>query len=93
MKVYLFCIFVLIFLGFYTVSSVEISDEEWTNFKEKFNKSYDEKEDLERREIYQKSKDKVLEHNKMYEEGKSSYNLELNAFADLKPREKLRALG
>lgn len=59
----------------------------------KFNKTYSGEEDAERLELYKKSKVNVAEHNQKYARGESTYEQDLNQFADLKPKEKLRYLG
>lgn len=48
---------------------------------------------MERLQLYKISKKKVVEHNKKFAVGESSYDLEINQFADLKPKEKRRNLG
>ncbi|XP_030745268.1 cathepsin L-like proteinase [Sitophilus oryzae] len=58
-------------------------EEEWINFKSKFNKSYDsEEEEQKRYQIFQDNYDKVVEHNKKFEAGEESSSLAINQFSD-----------
>ncbi|KAF7287548.1 digestive cysteine proteinase 1-like [Rhynchophorus ferrugineus] len=58
-------------------------DEEWANFKTKFNKSYESEEESQKRyEIFKENYHKVLEHNKKYEAGEVTSSLAINQFSD-----------
>ncbi|XP_011191612.1 digestive cysteine proteinase 2 [Zeugodacus cucurbitae] len=65
-----------------------VSDQEWEEYKSKFEKSYsDEAEDQMRRGRYQKSKQTVEEHNKKYENGEVTWKMAINHLSDLTEEE------
>lgn len=51
-------------------------------FQEKFNKTYDATEDLQRLEIFRHKLDEIHEHNEKFEKGLELYSLGLNQFSD-----------
>lgn len=65
-----------------------VSDQEWEEYKSKFNKAYsDDAEDKRRRERYIKSKQMVEEHNKKYENGEVTWKMGINHLSDLTEEE------
>ncbi|XP_017839175.1 protein CTLA-2-beta [Drosophila busckii] len=64
-----------------------VSDQEWTDYKSKFNKNYNAEEDASRRAVYAGTKVKIEAHNKKYESGEVTYQMGINHLADLTPDE------
>ncbi|XP_017146554.1 protein CTLA-2-alpha [Drosophila miranda] len=59
-----------------------VADEEWAEYKAKFNKSYEAAEDLLRRDLYEKAKAKVVEHNRKYDSGEVTWKMAINHLSD-----------
>jgi len=60
----------------------------WLDYKTKFGKSYENKAvELDRMLTFLKNKETIRKHNMAYAEGKETYWLDLNKFADMKPAE------
>ncbi|XP_030078247.1 cathepsin L1 [Microcaecilia unicolor] len=83
---------VLLLLGWIVICSAVSSrflDNEWNTWKTKYGKSYAnlEQERI-RRENWEASRIKVLEHNQLADEGKKSFRLEMNHFADMSSEER-----
>jgi len=55
----------------------------WNDFKEKFDKSYDEEEEIGYMEAFVKNLIKIEEHNERYKMGKASFEMGLNHISDL----------
>ncbi|XP_037715284.1 protein CTLA-2-beta [Drosophila subpulchrella] len=70
-----------------------ISDEEWVEYKSKFDKSYEAEEDQMRRELYAKSKARIDEHNQKFEKGEVTWKMGINHLADLTPEEFAQRCG
>ncbi|XP_055389426.1 procathepsin L-like [Condylostylus longicornis] len=69
-------------------------DIEWIKYKEKYNKNYNEPVENERRkQIFIKSRNLIIEHNKRYAIGLETYNLGLNKYADLTNKEYVGTLN
>ncbi|XP_031779205.1 crustapain isoform X1 [Nasonia vitripennis] len=65
-----------------------LADDEWEQYKIKFNKKYANPEEEQRRyKIYLDTKKKVEEHNVKYNNGEVSFSLGINHFADRTPEE------
>uniref|UniRef100_H3A685 Uncharacterized protein n=2 Tax=Latimeria chalumnae TaxID=7897 RepID=H3A685_LATCH len=72
------------------VSGISILDTEWQSWKSQYGKEYSSlQEEWFRREIWEKTKKEVLEHNRLADLGIKSYWTELNHFADMTPDELL----
>ncbi|XP_055390201.1 cathepsin 8-like [Condylostylus longicornis] len=67
--------------------SLDVTDEEWENYKKKFQKNYSPTEDSQRRKIYEASKKVIVEHNKKFKAGEVPFAMSINQFADRKPEE------
>ncbi|KAH8398950.1 hypothetical protein KR222_001607 [Zaprionus bogoriensis] len=59
-----------------------VSDQEWADYKAKFDKQYDGAEDQKRRSLYEKAKDKIEAHNKKFETGEVTWKMGINHLAD-----------
>ncbi|XP_055390157.1 cystein proteinase inhibitor protein salarin-like [Condylostylus longicornis] len=100
LKLHSFTILLLLSLTFILVSSrpnepsdsLEVTDDEWENYKKEFGKQYEAEEDAERRKIYTETKKHIIEHNKKFDAGEVSYSQGFNQFADRKPDEVPRGL-
>ncbi|KAL7631762.1 UNVERIFIED_CONTAM: hypothetical protein RMT77_017943 [Armadillidium vulgare] len=68
-------------------------DKEWEAYKIKFEKQYSPKEDARHHEIFKTTKKIVEEHNKKFEEGKVTFTMAINKFADLDEEELKRYRG
>ncbi|CAL1289366.1 unnamed protein product [Larinioides sclopetarius] len=55
----------------------------WENFKKAFKKMYDANEEKTRRSHFEENYKKISEHNQRYEQGKHSFHLGFNQFADM----------
>ena len=71
-----------------TVTAFEYGDEEWESFKEKFDKSYeDEDEEAERRASWEIKIKEFNEHNEKFARYETYFNLEVDFFTDMPPRD------
>nr|XP_033776468.1 cathepsin L1-like [Geotrypetes seraphini]XP_033776469.1 cathepsin L1-like [Geotrypetes seraphini]XP_033776471.1 cathepsin L1-like [Geotrypetes seraphini]XP_033776472.1 cathepsin L1-like [Geotrypetes seraphini] len=83
---------VLLLLGWIVACSAMSSrflDNEWDTWKAKYGKNYTtpEQEKI-RRGNWEASRKKVLEHNQLADQGKKTYRLEMNHFADMSSEER-----
>ncbi|KAM4036764.1 cathepsin S-like [Anomaloglossus baeobatrachus] len=79
------CIFATFFFCTWASS---FFDQEWSTWKTKYNKKYSStREELYRRKIWEDTWHKVQEHNKLADEGRSTYWKGMNHFADISPEE------
>ncbi|KAF6211561.1 hypothetical protein GE061_012074 [Apolygus lucorum] len=63
-------------------------EEEFHDWKVKFNKTYKNPEEEERRKkLWLKTKDMVETHNEKFARGETTFSMGLNHFADLEPHE------
>ncbi|KAL7631749.1 UNVERIFIED_CONTAM: hypothetical protein RMT77_017930 [Armadillidium vulgare] len=79
-------IFFMVIMITFASAKVNI-DSEWEFYKEKFNKIYSPEKDAQRYKIFQQNKLKIAEHNKRFEEGKETFKMGINQFADKIPEE------
>ncbi|XP_075154167.1 protein CTLA-2-beta-like [Haematobia irritans] len=71
-----------------------IKDEEWQDYKTRFNKSYmDANDEAKRRNLVALCKKQIDEHNVKYEAGKETYLMRLNGFSDKTTEENSRMCG
>ncbi|XP_016978255.1 protein CTLA-2-beta [Drosophila rhopaloa] len=70
-----------------------VTDEEWVEYKSKFDKSYEAEEDQLRRELYAKAKARIDEHNRKFEKGEVTWKMGINHLADLTPEEFAQRCG
>ncbi|XKL63404.1 hypothetical protein PGB90_005768 [Kerria lacca] len=61
----------------------EADVKEWDSYKKKFGKSYENEEDQQRMKKYFETKANIEEHNKLYEQGKTTFKMGINQFADM----------
>ncbi|KAL7629977.1 UNVERIFIED_CONTAM: hypothetical protein RMT77_019903, partial [Armadillidium vulgare] len=66
-------------------SALTAGDKEWESFKAKFNKEYSAEEDARHYKIFNANKKMIEKHNKKFEEGKVSFTMGINKFADMTP--------
>lgn len=72
----------------------DVLNEEWNEFKLKYNKTYaDKSEDNYRFKIFLNSKHKIAKHNQRQANGLHSYTLGLNKYADLTHQEFVRTMN
>ncbi|KAL7631751.1 UNVERIFIED_CONTAM: hypothetical protein RMT77_017932 [Armadillidium vulgare] len=64
-------------------AAISTVDSEWETFKTKFDKQYSAEEDVKRRKIFYENKIMIDEHNQKYEEGKVTFKMGINEFADM----------
>lgn len=78
----------LVFGGIQAISYGEVLDEEWKTFQLEYNKSYDnEYEEQLRRQIFKDNKQKMDKHNRRFVLGLETYEMGMNQFSDLLPKE------
>ncbi|XP_054713118.1 procathepsin L-like [Uloborus diversus] len=65
------------------VSELDLFKEEWELFKLQFNKLYEEMEDAFRMKVFLENKHKIAHHNRLFQQGKKSYKLDMNKFGDM----------
>nr|ABM55577.1 putative cathepsin L-like protease [Maconellicoccus hirsutus] len=86
MKAFAFLCCVLIYHS-NSVTAVSFNDliaEEWELFKTQFSKAYNtEIEEKFRMKVFMDNKHKIARHNKLFQNGEVSYELEMNHFGDL----------
>lgn len=63
-------------------------DTQWKEYKEKYNKVYDPEEDAMRRDIFGETLKRIEIHNREFEEGRETYTIGVNQFADRRPEER-----
>ena len=62
-------------------------DDKWDQWKGQHEKSYEAKEELIRKQIFQKNLQKIEAHNRLHRKGKVSFSMAVNKFADLHAKE------
>ncbi|CAO1330479.1 unnamed protein product [Diamesa hyperborea] len=68
--------------------------EDWIAYKKKYpSKIYDESEDQEHEEIFERSLQKINDHNIRAANGEFSYTQGINVFSDMKPEQRGRYRG
>lgn len=85
MKQYFWTIFILSLFVYLAncVNYRELYQDEWTNYKNVFQKQFDLSEDEYRFRVYIENKHFILEHNKLAARGLKNYKLKINEYADL----------
>ncbi|CAH1173498.1 unnamed protein product [Phaedon cochleariae] len=85
---------ILIFVCLFFIPDALTNTKEWTNFKEKFGKDYKSTLDEQRRfSIFQENLKIIEAHNEDYRNGKSTYYMGVNQFADMTQEEFINRLG
>jgi len=67
--------------------SPALVQDQFENFKRKFNKNYDEVEEAYRMSVFESNMKIINKHNKGYKSGKYSWYMGINQFTDLTPEE------
>ncbi|BES99581.1 Cathepsin propeptide inhibitor domain (I29) [Nesidiocoris tenuis] len=63
-------------------------DEEFQEWKSKYNKAYKTQEEEDRRkQLWVAAKERIETHNKKFARGETTFSMALNNFADLEPHE------
>ncbi|XP_027622203.1 cathepsin L1-like [Tupaia chinensis] len=62
-------------------------DEQWTQWKAKYKKTYAPNEEEWRRSVWEKNMKIIEQHNLEYNQGKQSFTMEMNAFGDMTEEE------
>jgi len=76
------------------ISFLDVSKEEWTDFKARHNKKYsDAGEEKMRYKIYLENRHKIAKHNTRYHMKDVTYRLDLNKYADMLHTEFVRTLN
>lgn len=75
------------------VSFIEVSTEEWTNFKIKHNKNYEAAEEKLRYKIYLENRHTIAKHNRQYHLKNVTYKLDVNKYADMLHSEFVRTFN
>jgi len=76
------------------ISFLDVSKEEWNDFKARHNKKYsDTGEEKLRYKIYLENRHKIAKHNTRYHKKDVSYRLDLNKYADMLHTEFVRTLN
>nr|CAD7195693.1 unnamed protein product [Timema douglasi] len=84
---FLLVVSALLAVGFAIPISEQVLDD-WSVYKTAHGKVYSTAEDEARLNTFLKSKTLVEEHNALYEQGKTTYTMALNKFADMTPEER-----
>lgn len=72
----------------------DVLNEEWNEFKAKYNKTYaDKSEDNYRFKLFLENKHKIAKHNKRFADGLHSYTLGLNKYSDMSHQEFVRTMN
>ncbi|CAG9833352.1 unnamed protein product [Diabrotica balteata] len=81
--------FLVFFAVYVMANAIALNDQEqFAEFKQKFQKSYESpEEDKNRFKIFQENLRKIEEHNKKYEKGETTYTMGINQFSDMSPEE------
>lgn len=58
-------------------------NEEWSEFKTKFNRTYSASEELKRFEVFRANAEKIKAHNERYDMGLESFKIGMNRYGDL----------
>ncbi|CAH1173503.1 unnamed protein product [Phaedon cochleariae] len=78
--------FIIFAVAFIAVEALSFKNE-WNEFKLKHGKSYDTKEEVNRFSIFQSNLLTIVNHNKKYGNGESTFKMAINKFADLTSEE------
>lgn len=77
-------VFCTLFVAIKAVSFIDLVSGEWDLYKTQFSKKYDnEIEERYRMKIYMENKHRIALHNKMFQRGEVTYDLEMNHYGDL----------
>jgi len=81
-------IFLAIFGYVQAITYYDVLESEWNNFRKQFRKNYEnEEEEQLRRQIFQDNKEIIDKHNRRYIAGEETYEMGVNQFTDLLPKE------
>lgn len=86
--------FSVVSIAFSAITYREVLTEEWEEFKQKYNKTFEDKsEDNYRFKVFLENKMKVIKHNRRQANGLHSYTLGLNKYSDLTHEEFVKLMN
>lgn len=66
-----------------TLNQSEERHQQWTDFKIRFNRSFNKTEEIKRFKIFEENCDKIQKHNQLFAKGVESFRLGMNRYGDM----------
>lgn len=82
-KMKLILIFQSILLCVNTLNQTADRHQQWSDFKIKYNRSFNETEELRKFEIFKENCEKIQKHNELFAKGKESFRMGINRYGDM----------